>query len=135
MEISQLKKVDEDEGRFVQFDDAADTPLFDGDGDEKTPVGAVVSGTYSKHYRAAHRKLREDGWQRSKRGDNDVDIDTIDEGELVLQVACIRSWTFTSGGAPFPITVENWKALLENQPQFQRKVVKQMNDHASFFRA
>lgn len=133
MDIKKLTPVAaaEDEGVFVHFEDAADRPMYDGE----APIGAVVSGTYSTHYRAANRKIRERSLARGQqRGATDaVTVDQIDDNAHELEVACIRSWTFEADGKPFPITVQNWKALLEMQPQWREQVNEAMHAHARFF--
>lgn len=144
MNISTLTPVAvaEDEGRPVHLKDAAGNPMYDGEGDTKTPIAPVVSGTYSTFYRAAQRKLKIKALAASGRSNNDLTDERmlatmVDEGEdheFALEAACIRSWPFTvDDDKPYPITGRNWKALVEIEPQWRGQLRVQMHDHASFF--
>jgi hypothetical protein len=132
MDITTVGTVSEDEGTFVHFRDAAGELLYDIDGDTKTPVGAHVAGTYSKVYRTAQKKVKERNIRAIRRNE-DWDAESFEERELALEVACLLSWTFTANGQPFPITVDNYKAVIAKQPQWQEQIQKAMNDHARFF--
>lgn len=134
MDVTTITAVSEDEGTFVHFKDVAGEPLYDGDGEARTPVGARVAGSYSKRYRAAQRRIKERNIRAGRRGE-EYTADTLDHGTAELEAACIIEWTFTANGQPFPITVENWKALLEKQPQWEEQVAAAMEDHARFFAA
>jgi hypothetical protein len=142
MDVNQLPTVNEDDGVFEHFKDAKGDLMYDiaADGKTKTPVGAVVSGTFSSHYRKAERKMQAvvvmTGQQVANETTSPEEIVERSEAEaLALQVACIRSWTFTASGQPFEITVDNWRALLAKQPQWQHQVHRRMHNHAGFFPA
>jgi hypothetical protein len=136
MDITTVDTVSEDAGTFVHFKDVAGELLYDEEGEgeakKRTPVGAQVAGTYSERYRTAQKKLKEQNIRAARRG-AEYDADRLDEGTLELEAAVIIRWTFTAGGAPFPITAANWKALVQKQPQWQDQVSAAMTDHARFF--
>lgn len=134
MDINTVGTVAEDEGTFVHFKDVAGDPLYDVEGDTKTPVGARVAGTYSKRYRTAQKKVKDKNLRLSRRGE-DFDGDALDARMFDLQAACIIEWSFTANGQPFPITADNWSALVDKQPQWQEQVAAAMTDHARFFAA
>lgn len=140
MDISTISTVSEDEGTFVHFKDVAGEPLYDGllpaegEADTRTPVGAWVAGTYSKRHRTAKRKFKEKGWKAARRGEDLLDIDRLEAADLEIEAACIIRWTFTAGGEPFPITADNWGALVKKQPQWQDQLTAAMTDHARFFK-
>jgi hypothetical protein len=139
MDITTVGTVSEDAGTFVHFKDVTGALLFDGEApaegqaDTRTPVGAKVAGTYSERYRKAQKKVKEQNIKAMRRNE-DFDGDALDERTFVLEAACIIEWTFTANGQPFPVTVENYKALVAKQPQWQEQVDKAMHDHARFFR-
>jgi hypothetical protein len=132
MDITTVETVSEDEGTFVHFKDAAGELLYDVAGETKTPVGARVAGTYSERYRKVQRKVKERNIRAARRNE-EWDADTLDARTFELEAAAIIEWTFTANGQPFPITPDNWKALVAKQPQWQEQVDKAMNDHARFF--
>lgn len=131
MDITTVSTVSEDEGTVVHLKDAAGELLYDADGDTKVPVEVVVAGTYSAAYRKAQKKVRERNI-RAVRRNEEWDADTLEDRELELEVACVLRWSFTALGQPFPITLENYKALIAKQPQWQEQIQKAMNDHARF---
>lgn len=131
MDITTVATVSEDEGTVVHLKDAAGELLYDVDGEKKTPVEMVVAGTYSSSYRKAQKKVRARNIKAVRRNE-EWDEDTLEERELELEVACILKWPFTANGQPFPITVENYKAIIAKQPQWQGQVQAAMNDHARF---
>lgn len=134
MDISKLSTVAEDDGVVVHLKDATDEPMFDGTGEDAKPVTLRVAGVYSSFYRAIARKETERGILRARRtGNKSVDVEELEESRIREQAACIREWSFQSGGKPFPITADNWKALLAMQPQWQQQVHEAMHDHAAFF--
>lgn len=133
MEIGAIGQVSEDEGVLVHMKDAAGNPLFEGEGDAKTPVNWRIAGTYSKRYRAAQRASKEKNLRAARRNE-DFDVDDLDAVQIGLEVACIMEWHLTSGGVPFAITAENWKAVIDLQPQWQQQVQKASADHAAFFK-
>lgn len=128
MDINTVSTVTEDEGTLVHLKDVAGELLYDGE----TPVTIRVAGTYSDRYRKAQRKLKERNIKAARRNE-EYSADTLDEGTIALEVACIIEWSFTANEQPFPITAANWKALIEKQPQWQDQVSAAMTDHARFF--
>lgn len=131
MDITTVETVSEDEGTFVHFKDAAGELLYDVAGETKTPVGARVAGTYSERYRKVQRKVKERNIRAARRNE-EWDADTLDARTFELEAAAIIEWTFTANGQPFPITADNWKAIVAKQPQWQGQVDQAMNDHARF---
>lgn len=131
MDVSTVTTVSEDEGTFVHFKDVTGNLLFDGEGEAKTPVGARVAGTYSERYRKALKKVKERNLRAARRNE-EYDADTMDDRTFELEAACLIEWTFTTNGQPFPITPDNWKAIVAKQPQWQGQVDQAMNDHARF---
>jgi hypothetical protein len=132
MDISTLETVSEDEGTVIHLKDAAGELLFDGQEPERTPVTALVAGTYSQRYRKAQKKVRERNIRAARRNE-DLDGDALEDRELELEAACIIAWTLTANGQPFPITMDNWKAVVAKQPQWREQVQQAMTDHARFF--
>lgn len=138
MDINTIGTVSEDAGTFVHFRDAAGELQFDGEApeegrpDTRTKVGATIAGTYSERYRKAQRKVKEQNI-RAVRHNEDVNAELVEAREHALEVACIIDWTFTAADKPFPITIENWKALFAKQPQWREQVQSAMHDHARFF--
>lgn len=113
--------------------DAAGNLLYEGEGDAKAPVKWRIAGTYSKRHRDAQKAAKEKNLRAARRNE-DFEVDDLDAVQFSLETACIMEWHLTSGGVPFPITVENWKAVVDKQPQWQSQVQKSMVDHASFFK-
>lgn len=132
MDVTTINTVSEDDGTFVHFKDAAGELLYDGEGEALTPVGALVAGTYSERHRKAQKKIKERNILASRRG-QEYTAETLDAGTAELEAACIIEWTFTANGQPFPITPDNWRALIAKQPQWQDQLSAAMNDHARFF--
>ena len=130
MDISTVSTVAEDEGTLVHLKDVAGNPLYN----ETAPVTIRVAGTYSERYRKAQRKVKDRNVRMVRRG-QDYDADALDESTFELEAACILEWSFTANGQPFPITADNWKALVAKQPQWQDQVSTAMTDHARFFSA
>jgi hypothetical protein len=132
MDITTVTTVSEDAGTLVHLKDVAGELLYDGEGDAKTPVTIRVAGTYSERYRRAQKRLKDRNLRGARRGE-EFGADTLDAGTIELEAACIVEWTFTAGGQPFPITANNWTALVAKQPQWQEQVSAAMTDHARFF--
>jgi hypothetical protein len=136
MDVSTVTTVSEDEGTFVHFKDAAGELLFDVEGEGESavrkPVGVRVAGTYSSQYKKVTRKVRERNTKRRSRG-MELDADVVDANGNEIVAACILDWTFTANGQPFPITGDNWGALIAKQPQWEEQVDAAMVDHARFF--
>lgn len=132
MDINTIGTVTEDSGIVVHLKDVEGELLFDGDGEKRTPVTMLVAGTYSDRYRKAQKKFKDKNLRLARRN-QDFDAEALDEGNLGLEVACILEWPFTANDKVLPISVENWKAVIQKQPQWQGQVQAAMNDHAAFF--
>jgi hypothetical protein len=147
MDINTIPQVNEDAGRFVHFRDPANTLLFDvaaaadaeaSSSPKKTPVGAVVSGAFSQYYLDATIELERQAGEFARLNPDaspEEQRAIADRLDYQREAACIRSWTFTADGKPFPITGENFAALCRRQPQWRGAVRRQIHDHASFFAA
>lgn len=132
MDVTTIETVSEDTGTIVHFTDAAGEPLYDGEGDTKTPVTALVVGTYSERYRKALKKVTDQNIRANRMGER-VDSERVDANTFRLEAASIIEWSFTANGQSFPITADNWKALVAKQPQWQDQVASAMTAHARFF--
>jgi len=131
MDIAELDTVAEDDGIVVTLKDVTGEPMIATD--TQQPLTLKVAGAFSDRYRAAQKRLTNKRIQATKRGAGDLDADAIEDNELALEAACIIEWPFVSGGQPFPISLTNWKALVQKQPQWQGQVWSAMHDHAGFF--
>ena len=131
MDISTLGTVNEDDGIVLHLKDVQGELMYDGEGDSKTPVVIRHAGTYSKTYRKALADVIKKNSKAARRGVT-LDAESAELAALTVEAACIFEWTFTSGSRPFPITPDNWRALIDKQPQFQDQLRESMSDHERF---
>jgi hypothetical protein len=131
MDISSIGTVNEDDGIVLHLKDINDELMYDGTGDAQTPVTIRHGGTYSKVYRDALAAVVKSNSKVARRG-GVLDAETAERAALRVEAACIFEWSFTAGGKPYPITPDNWKALVDKQPQWQDQLRVSMNDHERF---
>lgn len=130
MDIAKLKPTKQDEGVRVHFKNADGEYEYEGEGDDKKPVTALVAGEYSERHKKATRKLTE---KSLKRQDVTLNVETLDERSRDIQAACIIEWDFTADGKPFPITGKNWAAILSVKPEYEKQVASAIYSYSSFF--
>lgn len=130
MDINDIGTVNEDDGVFVQFKTAAGAPLFE-DAEKKVPSGALVAGSYSSFCLAAQRQVKKANEKLFQQGDKLTD-EQKEDNNLFVESACIRSWTLTSAGKSYPITVDNWAIVSAKQPQWREAIQRTLVDHELF---
>lgn len=128
IDIKELVPVSQEEGAVVRLRDVDGKLEVDENGN---PVTIRVAGEYSKRYKKAIAKLRNDAKQRGNFRTDEEDLSEL--FVLTTQTYCIIAWDFASDGQPWPITVENWKALLAIRPHYQKQVQAAIEEYASFF--
>lgn len=150
----------EDEGIEVTVEDEKGELQFQADG--VTPITITVSGMLSKRYHASQhvqrgrivKKAIAEITDSAPNGNGKPVIDAAAfadwpaelreleaEGRRSIEAQretvalCIIGWSdgFTSGGQPFPFSVDNAVRLLKAYPHIQRKLEKAMESHARFF--
>lgn len=130
MDIKDLKPTKQDEGVLVHFKNADGDLEYEGEGENRKPVTAVVAGEFSERHKKISRKLTE---RSMKRQDMKPSAEIIESRTHEIQAACIISWDFTADGKPFPINAKNWAAILSVKPEYEKQVSSAIYAYSSFF--
>ncbi len=120
----------EDAGTTIHLRDAANAKMYQAD--EKTPITALVAGSYSSRYRRAQEANRDKAVKRRA----PLDGDQLDEQARELLAACIISWDGVADddGQPIPFSKKNAVDLLARAPWIREQIENAVFDHAAFFR-
>ena len=122
MDLKDLKTTNEDEGVILHLKDRNDAPEFD----NENPLTMLVAGRYSTRYKAAQRKQSERSYRRGAA----LKPEDMEQALLSIEAACIIEWPFTSEGQPFPITKDNWAAIIDVCPWYQAQVRNAIENYA-----